>query len=325
LVIRRADAGDCRGVVASWPSCEARVSAETAYVDQDAIRRYERTARRLDRLRVPRRVQESLAGTMIRRDVRIRGDEARYEVGDLAIASPRRFLPHFLSGPYEPELVGWLARRLPRDGIAIDAGAHIGYLSLVMAQIVGPAGRVYAIEPALESIGYLAENIRRNGAGNVEVLPVALADEVGLLRFNLNSSSDSFGFYEHPNTATVATRDVVVLTLDALFGPDALPRLDLLKIDVEGAEPEALEGAAALLRRFPAAPLVVEWFPAVYEARGVAPDVLPALLRDLGRSVEVLDPMGGGLRDVDEITTALRARTLPRSWYCNLAAQRPEQ
>ena len=285
------------------------------------LRRFSVTQSRLARLHVPRGVSDRLAPLIIGRDVRIEGDTAHFPAGGFKLSAPRRFLRHHLASPYEPQLTGWLDQHLPLGGTAIDVGAHIGYLTMVMADRVGPSGHVYAVEPALENVEYLARNVSENDFHNIDILAVAIADKPGLATFNLNESSDSFGFFEHPNTATVATRSVPVMSLDALFSDARLPRLDLIKVDVEGAEPEAISGMAETLGRFPGAALAVEWFPAVYKSRGIDPMCVPGQLTALGYDLAILDASDGSPTAVHAVGEAIERGLLPSSWYCSLVAE----
>lgn len=292
-----------------------------------AAKRYRwlrRMESRLRRAHVPASALTGwLAGPIVGGGFRLRGDDATFDVDGVRLVTPRRFVPHFIQAPYEPDLLMWLDHNLAPGGVAIDVGAHVGYLSIVMAKLVGSAGHVYAIEPALENVAYLTKNLEANHVRNVDILPVAAAAEPGLATFRINESSDSFGFFEHPNTSTISTRSVPVMSIDSIFSESSLPRLDLIKIDVEGAELETLSGLQATLERFPRLPLVVEWFPAAYASRGIDSDLLPNELASLGYSVDILDPAGReGPSTVGATLRALGRNELPSSWYCNLLAQR---
>jgi FkbM family methyltransferase len=288
----------------------------------DRYRLFRRVESRLNRGHFPRAASDRLAGPIVGGGFRLRGIEAEFELNSVKLVAPRRFVSNFVDTDYEPELVAWLQHTLAPGCVVIDAGAHIGYLSIVMAVLVGGSGHVFAIEPALENVEYLSRNVRANCVHNVDILPVALAERPGLASFNINGSSDSFGFFEHPNTATVSSRSVPVMSIDSIFSESSLARLDLVKIDVEGAELEVLAGLRATLDRFPRVPLIVEWFPAVYANRGLGLDSLPRELERLGYAVSVLDAAGGGPSTVAAARAALGRKEVPPFWYCNLLAQR---
>ena len=289
---------------------------------RERYKRFRRVERVLRRAHVPRAASDWLAWPIVGYGFRLRGEEAEFEVDGTKLVAPRKFLSAYFQTSYEPELITWLQRKLRPGSVVIDAGAHVGYLSIVMAKLVGDDGHIFAIEPALENVEHLSRNVRANNLGNVDILPIALADHPGIATFNINESSDSFSFFEHPNTATVSTRWVPVMSIDSIFSEASLPRLDLIKIDVEGAELEVLTGLAATLDRFPHVPLVVEWFPAAYAGRGIDSAALPRRLLELGCSVSLLDAFEGAPSTVDAVLQALGNHGLRRAWYCNLLAQR---
>lgn len=279
-----------------------------------------------------RRAADAAAPLVLGGGVRVAGEEARVPVDGLELRVPRRFLWHFYARPYEPLLVDWLRRALPPGGVAVDVGAHVGYITLQMARTVGPNGRVVAVEPGRESARLVERNAAANGLAQVRVIPTALAETCGTRPFLLNASSDSSGFYEHPNAPTVEMVTVEVCTLDHLVlgGTCAqaervgLDRLDVVKIDAEGAETEILAGGAEALARFPDVRLAVEWNPKVLAARGLGVDVLSAALRAAGHDVVVLDEARGRVVEVDTMLADLSAdETLAARWYGTLATRLP--
>jgi FkbM family methyltransferase len=278
-----------------------------------------RARRALDLIGVPSSVTGRVA-----RLFRPTGGDAEgvpFDVGGVRLWAPRRFVANYVGREYEPGLTRLLRETLREGAVVIDAGAHVGYLSILMAREVGAAGRVFAIEPSLENVDFLRRNLAANQVTNVSVLPVALTSRPGLVSFHLNESSDSYGLFDHPNTPTTSIEIVPAMSLDALFGGFDLDRLDLIKIDTEGAEIEVLQGMVWLRERFPVTPIVVEWFPAAYVNRGLDGDALPRHLESLGLSLDVLDPSGGGPGTVAAAAQELAERRLPTHWYCNLVAR----
>src|SRR5262245_3251657 len=161
----------------------------------------------------------------------------------------------FHSHKYE-EHVRTAARDHLREGdTAVDVGANVGVLTFLAASIVGRAGRVIAVEPNPDNLQLLYRGIALNGYENVEVLPYAASNRRSI--FSLTGGTS--------NTHLVGAREVEEgghfvqsIALDDVLGQ--LPRLDFVKVDIEGHEPQALEGFARLIGRYRPA-LLVEFNP----------------------------------------------------------------
>ncbi len=132
-----------------------------------------------------------------------------------------------------------LFRDLLRPGdVAVDVGANIGALTIGMARMVGPTGAVIAFEPQRTIFDVLCHNLRQNSLENVTAYRRALGSAPGAIRVPPldYSGAENFGGV---SLGGARGEEVEVVTLDSL----ALPRLRLLKVDVEGMEREVLAGA----------------------------------------------------------------------------------
>lgn len=203
----------------------------------------------------------------------------------------------------------------------VDVGAHIGSYTAVAAHAVGPRGIVYAVEPGPDSRALLERNIRHQGLHNVVVLPCAAGQATRPREFHLEAESTLHGFYAHPlSHGTARTIEVQEQPLDEVV-PGSV---DVMKIDVEGAEVEVLEGARHLLRRSRGASLFVEWNPACLAAAGHDPADLPARLSALGFSrLRVLDDRAGHEREIGAVLAEVHSGRPGPSWYTTLWASRP--
>ena len=157
-----------------------------------------------------------------------------------------------LTGTHEIQVQQALVRSLRAGDHVWDVGANIGYLALVAARIVGPGGRVVAIEPDPQCAAAIRTNAALNGLDAIEVVEAAASDRGGsadlvVVRDRLWTRLASVGDH-HLGERRVAVRTVA---LDDLPGPPPT----LVKIDVEGAELEVLAGMSRLLRE--ARPLVI--------------------------------------------------------------------
>jgi FkbM family methyltransferase len=142
---------------------------------------------------------------------------------------------------YEPEL-SYLKMILSPGNTFIDVGANIGIYTLAASKIVGATGRVLAFEPSAQSSPLLAKNIALNGLTNVHTFPVALAQRNGRawLHRGPNPTLNSFG--KDPSWKEDG-EEVVTETLDQVLRKAHIDRVDLIKMDVQGAEELVLRGA----------------------------------------------------------------------------------
>ena len=132
----------------------------------------------------------------------------------------------------------------PRKGdIVLDIGAYVGMFTLKAARQVGDAGMVIAIEPNPSNISYLRKNVE--ALKNVSVAEEAILNrvEVGKLYISGVSSQCHSLIYHHKKSI-----DVKMNTLDNLAEDLRLPKVDFIKMDIEGAELQALEGARGILK-----------------------------------------------------------------------------
>lgn len=236
-------------------------------------------------------------------------------VEGLLLEVPRRFVPHYLHRAYEPATTRAFMDALRPRGVVVDVGAHIGYFTCLAGSVVGPAGQVHAIEPAPENIDALRRNLAHNDLHNVQVHAVAAAGVAGERVLHVTESSDSHGLHSHPLTPTVALRTVTARPVGELVAPP----VGVVKVDVEGAEFEVLEGMAQLLAASPGATVLVEWNPATLRAAGSPPADLPALLEALGiRDLAVLDDHRPGASDLAVVLSDVERDALPDDWHANL-------
>jgi FkbM family methyltransferase len=148
-----------------------------------------------------------------------------------------------------------LRRTVARGSVVYDAGANLGFFTLLAARFTGPRGRVEAFEPLPASAAAVRANAALNGFSHVTVHQAALGRETergDFLALAEPSQSHLSGRGRHPDTREVLEVDVVAL--DDLLARGHPPP-DVIKIDVEGSEIDVLEGARDVLRQH--APAVV--------------------------------------------------------------------
>lgn len=162
-----------------------------------------------------------------------------------------------------------LVARVTRPGMrVVNIGANIGLYTLMTAKLTGRGGEVHSFEPSTTTYARLERNVRLNALSNVRINKVALSAAPGRLVLRSdprNRLLDGHRFVEAlSDSAALSAADEVIEcdTLDRYFGrigkKDSLPAIDLLIIDVEGAEWDVLRGAQAVLRSSPDVLLMLE-------------------------------------------------------------------
>jgi FkbM family methyltransferase len=190
------------------------------------------------------------------------------------------------TGTWEPESWREIREHLHSGDTFVDVGAHIGIYSLRAASIVGPGGHVIAVEPNPETLQELRTNIDASGAtGVISVLPVACSDAEATLKLfaapRSNTGESSLSQANASQNGQATAYSVRALPLDVIIRNTGVSRVDVVKIDVEGAEYLVLKGAAETLRRY--RPLViVELAEKGLRAMGTSSAEITSLLRSYG-------------------------------------------
>lgn len=146
----------------------------------------------------------------------------------------------------EPVATALLQKEIEPGMRVVDIGANIGYYTLLLARLVGEAGKVIAIEPVPDNANLLRINLEANGYQNVLIYEAAAGAESGTMKLYLSNKWEwaSFVHRDLPDKHI----DVPVHTLDTLL--DAEGRIDYIKMDIEGYETEAIKGMLGILRRY---------------------------------------------------------------------------
>jgi FkbM family methyltransferase len=155
-----------------------------------------------------------------------------------------------------------LRQEMEEGMAAIDIGANIGYVALVMAELVGPSGRVFAFEPHPRNYSILIKNIEANGyAGFVFPYQMGISNTSGVSTFHISNASNlhSISYTKHTKTSMY----IKVSTLDDFMKDKGYP--NFIKMDIEGHEVEALEGMYDTLRSAkPPVKILMEVHPMYY-------------------------------------------------------------
>jgi len=141
--------------------------------------------------------------------------------------------------------------------IVIDVGGNVGYFTILASEFVGAHGKVYSVEPSSNTRIRLDENIKLNRVSNVEVLAYAAWNGVGKANF-YQHSSDRGGCSLRDLGSGIVAEEASLVRLDAVIPAGECSRVRLIKLDIEGAECQALEGLSSLLESNGPLSIVVE-------------------------------------------------------------------
>jgi FkbM family methyltransferase len=162
-------------------------------------------------------------------------------------AADHSLVPHLLAYRcWEPHLGRYFARTLQPEHVFMDVGANFGYFTVLAAATVA---RVIAFEPSTRTHAYCLANIALNRLANVELHHCGLWHEDAMVELTRDPSTLNAVIV--PSSDTSAHESIQVVTLDGLVRAKALdlPRLDVVKLDVEGTELSALTGMRDTLAR----------------------------------------------------------------------------
>ena len=190
---------------------------------------------------------------------------------------------------------------VPSDAVCLDVGANIGLYSLGLSHLA-PQGQVYAFEPSPTTYGHLQANLAANCATNVDACNLALGASVGTVRFH-DFSFFSAGSFSSDEGSLLSSEsygsesfEAAATTLDDFVADRGLDRVDVVKVDVEGAEMSVLAGAEKTLATYrPATVLEFSTFGFTIH-QGVLPQVALARILEIFPHVFVIDRDEGGLR-----------------------------
>ncbi|PIB93420.1 FkbM family methyltransferase [Caulobacter sp. FWC2] len=186
---------------------------------------------------------------------------------------------------------GDVLRRLVQPGMVVaDVGANIGLLTLVMAWAAGPGGKVIAFEPEAIPRANLEKMRHLNGLSWVEVRDQAVGAEPGQLTFHVSDIIGHSSLYALPETEGSREIQVEVVRLDSVAPAQ---RMDVVKIDVEGAELDVLAGMSGLIAKNKDLAIVAEFGPEHLKRVGQTPAQWFKAFADAGFKAYIIDETTG--------------------------------
>jgi len=201
----------------------------------------------------------------------------------------------FVTGRYEPNEF-FLLQRVIKPGMTfIDAGANMGLYSIFAARRVGARGTVLALEPSGREFEILQRNVKLNLLTNVITIRKAVSDRASEVELSVapleKSGHNTLGAFGY-DTPLAHRERVQAERLDDIVYGEGLARVDVIKMDIEGAEMAALRGAVETLRQFKPV-LILELSDRSLQHQGTGSGEVLAWLEQQGYRVFCFDPATG--------------------------------
>ncbi|OQA26821.1 MAG: 31-O-demethyl-FK506 methyltransferase FkbM [Chloroflexi bacterium ADurb.Bin344] len=149
---------------------------------------------------------------------------------------------------YEYETQTYLSTHVRKGMTVFDIGAHIGFFTLLLAQLVAEEGRVFSFEPESVNFSLLMKNIETNGLRQVTAFPHAVSNRRGTATLTLDSTSSGHSLTRSGGDR-LKTQNIETVCLDDFCSDHGIETVDLIKIDAEEHEDKVLEGAKVLLSK----------------------------------------------------------------------------
>jgi FkbM family methyltransferase len=191
---------------------------------------------------------------------------------------------------YEPDQTE-IVKKVVRSGdIVIDVGAHVGYYTLLFAQIVGNKGKVYAFEPDPKNFQLLKKNVEVNEFQNVVLEQKAVSNKNGETQLFIDKENRAENrIYDARMNDTNESIQIKSIRLDDYF-QDLEEEINFIKIDAEGSESGIFYGMDSIIKKNPNLKIITEYFPFLIKKFGLEPKKFIHILLDLGFQLyDILD------------------------------------
>lgn len=196
------------------------------------------------------RVRPAILAVFLKKLLRIRRQLFIAQHGTFLVDPVSNFGYRLMNrGVYEEEILEIMTEVLFSGGVFYDIGANEGYFTCVSGQIVGPTGLVVSVEPQSRLANIVKRNVELNNLRNVSLITTAISDVEGsaeiFLSPDINTGSSGLSQF---NKLYFPTEIVAVTTLNRLCEQFGSTKIDLMKIDIESFEWEAIFGSKSLFR-----------------------------------------------------------------------------
>ena len=230
------------------------------------------------------RIRPAFVASLLKRMLRIRRRVMETPTGRFYIDPASNFGYALLSEKaYEPELAHAVKTLLREGDVFLDLGANEGYFSVLAAAHVGKSGIVLSVEPQSRLQPVIFRNLSENKASQVRVFQCAVSDSNGFAELSLPPDMNTgHGALFQKTRYRNPTEIVPQYTLSNFLGLLNIPRLTLMKIDIEGFEYEAILGSRDVFERGWITHIALELHPSLLKRRGKNEQDILDFLTDCG-------------------------------------------
>lgn len=222
---------------------------------------------------------------------------------------------YLLCGIDEPD-IHYVARNYIRKGqCIIDIGANVGLTARAFGKAVGSNGSVHAIEPEYSNYKYLCANTLHLPQVIPHRIAISDRDEIRTLKLNPVSGTGNSLY----GAETGDTQNVKCMSLESFFKEQQINHVDWIKIDVEGAELDVLEGISSSIETLPGLHILIELCPTNLKRAGATSDQLISKLKNFGYTVEAIIENGDSfiIQKIDDVSKTMGSKS-----YINLMCTR---
>lgn len=220
-----------------------------------------------------------------------------------------------INGVYEPFETELVKKEIKNGDVVLDIGANIGYFTLIFAKIVGEEGKVFAFEPDPTNFSLLKKNVEINGYQNVILIQKAVSNKTGKIKLYL-SEENLAGHRIYNLHGDRKSIEIEAIQLDDYF-ENYNGKIDFIKMDIEGAEGQAIQGMFNLLKKNKTVKIVTEFLPIALKISGIEPIEYLKMLIEHGFKLYHINEQKNRIEPVD-IPKLLETYTPEKGNFTNL-------
>ena len=198
--------------------------------------------------------------------------------------------------------------------VLVDVGANIGYFTLIMAKLSGSSGKIFSFEPENKNFEILEKNVKINNYQNVVLEKKGVSDRNGVNKFFLSSKNTGMHSLQKIRDDSKEVKIDVIKLDDYFFTLDLVEKISLIKIDVEGAEFQVLNGMKTILKN-KNLKLLIEFIPDHLKKHGTNPSDVLKILEDNDFKLYQINERTKQL-ELKKIEDILNNSEIGRNIYC---------